>query len=36
MQMIHNKRKIKTARWLQGQWENKSEDGTLTETWKNK
>ncbi|TDE00816.1 DUF6265 family protein [Flavobacterium hiemivividum] len=25
---------IKTARWLQGQWENKSEDGTLTETWK--
>tara|TARA_R110002110_G_scaffold17467_2_gene73667 strand:+ start:38971 stop:39465 length:495 start_codon:yes stop_codon:yes gene_type:complete len=30
----NEKDKIKTARWLQGQWENKSEDGTLTETWK--
>jgi hypothetical protein len=30
----NEKDKIKTARWLQGQWETKSEDGTLTETWK--
>ncbi|MEZ7498936.1 DUF6265 family protein [Flavobacterium sp. Arc3] len=30
----NEKDKIKTARWMQGQWENKSTDGTLTETWK--
>lgn len=24
---------IKTAHWLLGQWETKSEDGTLTEDW---
>jgi len=30
----NEKDKIKTARWLLGQWETKSEDGTLTETWK--
>ncbi len=30
----NEKDKIKTAHWLLGQWETKSEDGTLTETWK--
>lgn len=30
----NEKNKIKTARWLQGQWENKSAEGTLIETWK--
>ena len=30
----NEKDKIKTAHWLLGQWENKSEYGTLTEMWK--
>jgi hypothetical protein len=30
----NEKDKIKTAHWLLGQWETKSEDGTLTEIWK--
>lgn len=28
------KEKIKAAQWLLGTWENKSTDGTLSETWK--
>ncbi len=29
----HTKDKIKTADWLIGNWENKLEEGTLSETW---
>jgi hypothetical protein len=30
----NEKDKIKEARWLLGNWENKTVDGNLTETWK--
>jgi hypothetical protein len=30
----NEKDKIKEARWLLGNWENKAVDGNLTETWK--
>lgn len=30
----NEKDKIKMAHWLIGKWENKSEEGTLSETWK--
>lgn len=30
----NEKEKIKAAQWLLGTWENKSTDGTLSETWK--
>ena len=30
----NEKDKIKVANWLLGNWENKSSDGNLTETWK--